>query len=92
MRHLSFFFRFCVAIIGPEILSAISDNNHHFPSFFENLALSDLWSGASVSENDWGALIVNLCAVIPILPRNAIDPMIKFEIIGGLGPPQKNIN
>ena len=36
-----FFFRFCVAIIGPEIPAVIPDNNHDFPSCFENLTFND---------------------------------------------------
>ena len=42
-------------------------------------------AGAWVSENDWGrgAIMLNLCVVIPFLPYNAIDLMLKFDIIGG---------
>ena len=41
-------------------------------------------TGASIYENDWG-LMLNLCVLIPLLPRKAIYLMLKFETIGGGG-------
>ena len=51
----------------------------------------DSAAAVSICENDW-APNVKFIILTPFLPYNAIGVMLKFEIIGGRGPPQNHIN